>query len=62
MAIAPLARRGVGAADEHGDGGDGDADERDDKRHTPCLVWGETLSLHQRVEDGGHQEVSDAAA
>ena len=62
VTFAPFAHGRVGTQQEHGDGRRGDADERDDESDAPRHVRRQMLSRHQRVEDGGHQEVSDAAS
>ena len=62
VALGPFARRGVGAEEEHGDGGGGDEDEGHDEGDAPGDVRRQALVQDQAVEDGGHEEVGDAAA
>ena len=62
VALRPFPARRVRAEDEHGDGGGGDEDEGHDEGDAPGDVRGEPLVQDQAVEDGGHEEVGDAAA
>lgn len=62
VAVAPLARGGVRAANQHGNGGDNDADERNDEGHTPGNMGSQAAIVDQTVEDGGHEEVCDATS
>lgn len=60
--LAPLARGGIRATYQHGDGGADDAYERNDESNTPCHVRSKAAFSHKTVEDGGHKEVCDASA
>lgn len=62
VAVGPATGRGVGAEDDHGDGRRRDDDEGHDEGDAPGDVGGEAAVVDERVEDGGHEEVGDAAA
>jgi len=62
VAVGPSTRRGVGAEDDHRDGRRRDDDEGHDEGDTPGDVGREAAGVDKRVEDGGHEEVGDAAA
>lgn len=60
VAVGPFTSGGVFSGEEktHCDGGDDN--EGDDEGYTPCDVFSETLVLDERIEDSGHNEISDS--
>lgn len=59
--LRPLARRGVGAQEQHGYAGGDGYDKRDDEGETPRDAV-RVAPGDEGVEDGGHDEVRDAAS
>lgn len=59
--LGPLAGRGVGAEGDHAEGGGDDDDQGHDKGDAPGLAVGIPAAF-ERVEDGRHDEVGNAAA
>ena len=60
-AFRPLASWGVGAKQDQECGDADDQDARDYKGDSPCNVWSEALLGDERIVDGRHSEVGDAA-
>lgn len=61
LALRPLAGGAVVAEDEHADGDGNDQDEGDDKGDAPGDVGSQLLVGDERVKDGRHDKVGDAA-
>lgn len=61
VSLGPLAGRGIGAEGDHTEGGGDDDNQGHNKGDAPGLAVGVPAAL-ERVEDGRHDEVGDAAA
>jgi len=60
MTLTPFSCRGIRAEDDHCDSGSSNNDKRNNKRNPPGYIVRETLSLHQRIKDGRHEEICDS--
>jgi len=62
VAVGPFAVWSIGAEEKHGDGDTYNKDTGNNKRNAPGDMGGLVLVSHERVVDGGHDKVGDAAA